>query len=439
MKNTNSNNNSTVSVTLKAASAAFGVYFCMYAFRKPFTVASYSNLEFFGFDYKILIIIAQAVGYFISKFIGIKFISELKPQKRIIFLLSFIAAAELALLGFAVVPAPYNILFMFINGIPLGMIWGIVFSYIEGRKTTEIIGLFLCASFVVSSGVVKSAGMYLMNHFGITEFWMPFATGLVFIIPLIVFALILNKIPEPTDEDKALKKERKTLSKEERKSLVKTFFIPLVSITVLYISLTVLRDFRDNFSREIWDEMDGKADSTVFTLTEVPISIMVLLILGFMVKVKNNSKAFSYYHYILFGGISSVGLSTFLFQNGAISPFIWMTVSGFGMYLCYIPFNGIYFDRMIAAFKVKGNVGFFIYFVDAFGYLGSVSVLFLKNSGSQERSWLHFYINLNYIIAAAVLFFSGIAFLAFQKKSKSKSNAENEETSHAIRFDAFKI
>lgn len=426
-----------MNVTLKAAVAAFGVYFSMYAFRKPFTVASFSDLDFFGFDYKILIIIAQAVGYFISKFIGIKFISELKPEKRIVFLLAFITVAELALLGFAVVPAPYNIVFMFINGIPLGMIWGIVFSYIEGRKTTEIIGLFLCSSFVVSSGVVKSVGKYLMDTFGISEFWMPFATGLLFVIPLIIFANVLNKVPAPNEEDIALKKERKTLSKEERKSLVKKFFLPLISITILYISLTVLRDFRDNFSREIWDEMSGETDSSVFTLTEVPISIMVLLILGFMVKVKNNLKAFAYYHYILFGGIISVALSTFLFQSGIISPFLWMMVSGFGMYLCYIPFNGIYFDRMIAAFKIKGNVGFFIYFVDAFGYLGSVTVLFLKNLSSGNQSWLQFYINLNYIIAATVLLFAVTAFLAFQEKSKSKQKEENHSSS--ISFDSFKI
>ncbi|MGE6397175.1 DUF5690 family protein [Chryseobacterium scophthalmum] len=436
MKTTISKNN-TMNVTLKAAIAAFGVYFSMYAFRKPFTIASFNDLDFFGFDYKILIIIAQAIGYFISKFIGIKFISELKPEKRIVFLLTFIAVAELALLGFAVVPAPYNILFMFINGIPLGMIWGIVFSYIEGRKTTEIIGLFLCSSFVVSSGVVKSAGKYLMDNFGISEFWMPFTTGLLFIIPLVIFANVLNKIPAPNEEDIALKKERKTLSREERKSLIKKFFLPLAGITVLYISLTVLRDFRDNFSREIWDEMNGKTDSSIFTLTEVPISIMVLLILGFMVKVKNNLKAFAYYHYILFGGIISVALSTFFFQSGIISPFLWMTVSGFGMYLCYIPFNGIYFDRMIAAFKIKGNVGFFIYFVDAFGYLGSVSVLFLKNLSSGNQSWLQFYINLNYIIAATVLLFAVAAFLAFQEKSKSRQKEGNH--SSTISFDSFKI
>ncbi|QBJ87194.1 hypothetical protein DDI74_13375 [Chryseobacterium gleum] len=421
-------------VTLKAAFAAFGVYFCMYGFRKPFTVASFEGLSYFGVDYKILIIIAQAVGYFISKFIGIKFISELKPQKRITYLFTFIAIAELALLGFAVVPAPYNILFMLINGIPLGMIWGIVFSYIEGRKTTEIIGLFLCSSFVVSSGFTKSVGKFLMDNFSVSEFWMPFSAGLIFIIPLILFGLLLERIPQPSEEDILLKNKRQPLNGKERKALIQQFFVPIVCIIFLYISLTVLRDFRDNFNREIWDGLNFTFDSSIFTLTEIPIAVMVLVILSFMVKVKNNKKAFAYYHYILFAGILTVGLSTYLFQQGSLSPFLWMTVSGFGMYICYIPFNGIYFDRMIAAFEIKGNVGFLIYIVDSFGYLGSVLILLYKNFGSARTSWLHFYIQLNYIITIAVFVLSVIAFLAFRKKSKPKS-----KSNQFINFDTSKI
>lgn len=421
-------------VTLKAALAAFGVYFCMYGFRKPFTVASFEGLAYFGVDYKILIIIAQAVGYFISKFIGIKFISELKPEKRITYLLAFIAIAELALLGFAAVPAPYNIVFMFINGIPLGMIWGIVFSYIEGRKTTEIIGLFLCSSFVVSSGFTKSAGKFLMDHFPVSEFWMPFCTGLIFIIPLIIFAVLLEKIPKPTEEDILLKSKRQPLDRAGRKALIRQFFIPIICIIFLYICLTVLRDFRDNFNREIWDGLNFTFDSSIFTLTEIPIAVMVLLILSFMVKVKNNKKAFAYYHYILFGGILTVGFSTYLFQNASLSPFMWMVISGFGMYICYIPFNGIYFDRMIAAFDIKGNVGFLIYTVDSFGYLGSVLILLYKNFGSAQTSWLSFYIHLNYIITAAVFILSVTAFLAFRKKGKPKSNSNP-----FINFDTSKI
>ncbi|MBV8327152.1 DUF5690 family protein [Chryseobacterium sp.] len=426
--------NHKIRITLKAALAAFGVYFCMYGFRKPFTVASFEGLSYFGVDYKILIIIAQAVGYFISKFIGIRFISELKPAKRLTYLFSFIAIAELSLLGFALVPAPYNILFMFLNGIPLGMIWGIVFSYIEGRKTTEIIGLFLCSSFVVSSGFTKSVGKFLMDTFSISEFWMPFSAGLVFIIPLIISGLLLERIPKPSEEDIRLKSKRQPLNSRGRKALIRQFFVPVICIIFLYVCLTVLRDFRDNFNREIWDGFHFKLDSSIFTLTEIPIAIMVLLILSGMVKVKNNKKAFAYYHYILFAGILTVGFSTYLFQQNTLSPFLWMTISGFGMYICYIPFNGIYFDRMIAAFDIKGNVGFLIYIVDSFGYLGSVLVLLYKNFGSAQTSWLNFYISLNYIITIMVLFLSVIAFLAFRKKTKPNSNSNQY-----INFDTSKI
>jgi len=37
--------------------AAFGTYFCMYGFRKPFTSAGYSEIEFFGFDFKTILVI----------------------------------------------------------------------------------------------------------------------------------------------------------------------------------------------------------------------------------------------------------------------------------------------------------------------------------------------------------------------------------------------
>ena len=426
--------NKKTAVTLKAAFAAFGVYFCMYGFRKPFTVASFEELSYFGIDYKVLIIIAQVMGYFISKFLGIRFISELKPEKRIFYLFIFIAVAEIALLGFAVIPAPYNILCMFINGIPLGMIWGIVFSYIEGRKTTEIIGLFLCSSFVVSSGFTKSAGKFLMDTFRISEFWMPFSAGLLFIIPLLIFGLMLEKLPQPTEEDILLKNKREPLNKSERKKIIQQFLVPMVCITLLYVSLTVLRDFRDNFNREIWDNLHIRFSSSVFTLTEIPIAVMVLLILGFMVKIKNNRKAFALYHYLLFGGILTVGFSTFLFEIKIISPFLWMVLSGFGMYLCYIPFNGMYFDRMIAAFNIKGNVGFLIYLVDSFGYLGSVLILLYKNFGSPQTSWLNFYIRLNYIIVAIVLLTSFIALVAFRRKS-GKNEINNQPY---INFDPSK-
>ncbi len=47
-----------------------------------------------------------------------------------------------------------------------------------------------------------------------------------------------------------------------------------------------------------------------------------------------------------------------------------MILIGTGLYISYVPFNALYFERMIATYKVQSNVGFIMYISDAFGYLG---------------------------------------------------------------------
>ena len=64
---------------------------------------------------------------------------------------------------------------------------------------------------------------------------------------------------------------------------------------------------------------------------------------------------------------------------------------GLGLYLVYIPFNSILFDRLIASFRITGNVGFLIYLADSFGYLGSVTVLLSKSVFNIQLSCLNFY------------------------------------------------
>lgn len=409
---------SNFSFILKTSIAAFGTYFCMYAFRKPFTVATFDTMSFWGIDYKILLILAQVLGYTLSKFLGIKIISELKSAKRILYLISFIAISELALLGFALVPAPYNILFLFINGLPLGMIWGIVFSYIEGRKTTELLGVILCSSFIVSSGAAKSVGVFVLEVLGCTELWMPFVSGLIFIIPLVLFSLFLEKIPNPDSEDLALRSKRKPLNRKERALLFRQFAFPLTIIIVFYAMLTAMREFRDNFARELWDSLGYKGSISIYMYSEIPIAISVLVILGFLGSMKNNYKAFKNYHLVLFIGSVLIGLTTFLFQKHLLSPLSWMMISGFGMYICYIPFNGLFFDRMIATYKIDGNTGFLIYIADAFGYLGSVLVLFFKNFGDKNISFLSFFTTCIYLLSFVGIITTVMSFNYFKRKFK---------------------
>jgi fucose permease len=151
----------------------------MYAFRKPFSAAAFAG-SFGGMDYKALLVLAQLAGYTVSKFLGIKFVSEATPGRRVAMVLGLIGVAEVALLLFALTPAPWNVAFLFLNGLPLGMVWGLIFSFLEGRRVTEFMALGLSLSLIFASGWTKAAGLHVMQQWGVSEAWMPSVTGALF-------------------------------------------------------------------------------------------------------------------------------------------------------------------------------------------------------------------------------------------------------------------
>jgi hypothetical protein len=56
---------------------------------------------------------------------------------------------------------------------------------------------------------------------------------------------------------------------------------------------------------------------------------------------------------------------------------------------------------MIATFRYVGTVGFIMYVADAFGYVGSVGVLFLKEFSASKMSYMEVLISGGYIISIA--------------------------------------
>ncbi|NBC66305.1 MAG: hypothetical protein GVY07_11715, partial [Bacteroidetes bacterium] len=373
--------------SLYAILAAFSTYACMYAFRKTYTAAGFEGFEFWGLELKTLLIISQIIGYTISKFLGIKFVSEMTPNRRTWSIIGLIMFSHGALLFFWLIPPPYSIFFLFLNGLPLGMVWGLVFSFLEGRKNTELLGAGLSVSFIVSSGVVKSVGTWLMISWGVSEFAMPFVTGLIFSLPLFFFVWLLNHIPPPTAEDQALRVKRVPMDRTQRWAFFKQFAAGIIVLTVSYLFLTAYRDLRDNYALEILEAVGYVDNAGIFTLTEIPIAIVVLIVMASLMLIKNNRKALMVNHYIIGFGIALIGLATFSFNMGWVSPYWWMVLVGLGSYLGYVPFNCILFDRFIATYRTMANAGFLIYIADSFGYLSSVGVLLYKNFGQADISW----------------------------------------------------
>lgn len=406
-----------------AAVAAFGAYTSMYAFRKAFAAGSYSDLEFWHVDYKAWLVIAQVLGYTLSKFYGIKFIAEIKALSRGKAILILVAISWLALLGFAVVPAPYNIVFLFINGCPLGMIWGLVFGYLEGRRATEFMAAVLSTSLIFASGFVKTVGRTLITDFQVSEYHMPFVTGAIFAIPLCMFVLMLEVMPAPDPLDRKLRTERVSMNAAERRAFLARFLPGIILTVIVYVLLTVMRDVRDNFEVEIWAGL-GIESNSIYTHIDAIISVLVLAGMSLLILVKDNLRAFGIIHIFILFGCLLAGISTMLFEANAISGTTWMTLAGLGLYAGYVPYNAIFFERMIAAFNYRSNVGFIMYVADAIGYLGSISVLLVKELGDSQLSWVDFFKN-GVLIMSVVGAVAGLLSLLYFLNSARRSGVPN--------------
>jgi hypothetical protein len=100
-----------------------------------------------------------------------------------------------------------------------------------------------------------------------------------------------------------------------------------------------------------------------------------------------------------------------------------MIVIGLGLYMGYVPFNSMFFYRMIATFRYVGTVGFIMYVADSFGYLGSISVLFFKEFAYADMSWIDVFVNGGYIISfsGTALVFASMYYFHWKYKDREVS------------------
>ncbi len=404
--------------TLLGAVAAFSTYTAVSGFRKAITAVQFEGISFGGIDYKIWLVMAQVLGYAFSKLIGVKVVSEMKPHQRPMYLLGLVFFALLALLGFATVPAPYNIIFLFLNGLPLGMVYGTVLGFLEGRKQTEILISALTASFIFASGLVKTVALVLMQRGGVSELWAPFITGVIFLIPLLLSVWGLSRIPAPTEEDKFLRTERLPMNRLDRKAFVNTFPTGLTLLIISYVLLTAFRDFRDNFATEI---LKGAAvgNPALFTQTETLIALIILGLMAGLRWVQDHFRAFTLINILMLAGAMLVGFSTWLYQLGAVSAGAWFMFTGLGMYMAYVPCNGLYFERLVAAFRYVSTVGFIVTLADWYGYLGSVFVLLYKNFGQPDISFQAFYVYGCYGLCGMYILLTLLSYASFRAKYRT--------------------
>jgi uncharacterized membrane protein len=296
------------------------------------------------------------------------------------------------------------------------MIWGLVYGFMEGRRITEVLASMMCASFILSSGVVKSVGTWLMAGWHVDRFWMPATTGLLFMPLLLISVLVLSQLPPPNARDETERVRRAPMTAAERSSFLRAYAPGLVAIIFAYVLLTAFRDFRDNFAAEIWTGLGYGGDAAVFSESELPVAVIALVGMAAVIAVRNNRRALMVIHAMVAAGFALLGLSTLAYQMHIISPLVWMIMTGSGLYIAYNPINAVLFDRLVAASGRVANAGFLIYVADSVGYMGSVVLLLWRNFGQSSLDWLQFFTRGAYITSVVGTAATILAALYFYRR-----------------------
>lgn len=410
--------------TLWSIVAAFGTYFCMYGFRVPFKAGAYEyQYELSGswlLDEKSIFVIAQVFGYTISKFMGIKFVSELPPHRRALAILCLIGFSELALLGFGASGRPWSILFIFLNGLPLGMVFGLVLGFLEGRQTTELLAAGLCTSFILADGFMKSIGQTLIGPFG--EAWMPAIAGSAFVIPLLFFVWMLTMIPRPSNADESHRQARTVMNRSERWRYLRKFAWGLSPIIIVYLLANIIRSIRGDFARELWTDLgvDPKDLAESYAKSEVWVGLLVLAINGSCVVFRHNGRAYISSLSICAAGIGLLLVTCFLQTQKVLDPLSFMVLVGLGLYMPYVAIHTTVLERFIALTGEKGNLGYLMALVDSSGYFGYVMVLLARKFVKFEGNILQFFLVACCIAGAVSLLSLGWSAIHYRSHFRSR-------------------
>jgi hypothetical protein len=193
---------------------------------------------------------------------------------------------------------------------------------------------------------------------------------------------------------------------------------------MIYILLTINRDFRDNFIVEFWTELGYANQPALITLTEIPVALIVLILSALGVLIYNNRIAFNISLWSI--GIAAVFMLvyTFLLIKDQITPVVWMIATGTGVYLPYILFHCLVFERLIALLRFKGNIGFLFYIADSLGYAGSVAIMLFKELGQFQLTWVNFFVQLNLFAATLILLLTLTTWILLKVKLHQKAPHE---------------
>ena len=302
--------------------------------------------------------------------------------------------------------------------------WLVLFSFLEGRRTTDILASIMGVSMALSSGVAKSLGLYALHTLHVSEMWMPALIGAAAFPLLCLTGWQLTRLPKPTVADVAARSERVTLNGRQRRELFCRFMPVLLMLFTANLLLTVQRDIKEDFIVCIIDV--STVPAWAFAYIDGIATIILLAMFAVLAGVGSHLRVLC-----ILLGVSTAGMALIAFIGAyqtqiALPTSLWLFLQTLCIDIAYLSFQTIFFERFIAFFRVKANVGFFIITIDFIGYLGTLAILLFKELGAPHIDWPLFYNEMSIWVGVAccITFVCSMAYLAQAGQPKHKSTEQ---------------
>lgn len=415
--------------TAFAAAAAFTTYFCAYGVRKPFDAVTFTGERFPGtrLDLKTACVLGQIIGYLISKYLGARVCSEVSSGRRAGVLLGCVLWAQVALVLFAVLPPGLKPVAMLANGLPLGMVWGLIVRYLEGRRSSDVLLVAMSTSFILAGAVAKDVGLFLITDVGIVEEWMPAVAGLLFLPPFLAGVGCLHRLPPQSAADIATRSRRIDMTATSRREFLRQLGPAVIPLFGAYLLLTAYRDFREHYGREIFLGLDYPVSVGLFTRADRWALLGTLVALAALNAIGSHRRALGVVFAFVLGGFGLIGAATAAFETGWLTGLGWMSLVGLGLYLAYIPFGVVLFERVMAATRFPGTSVFVVQLADGIGYTGSVALQLYRDLAHPGVGRLEFFLPLSYAVSIVGLGLVVVGGVALWRRIVSLSNSSSCE------------
>lgn len=189
------------------------------------------------------------------------------------------------------------------------------------------------------------------------------------------------------------------MDSNQRKAFFRRHKFGIICLLIVYVFLTIVRSLRDDFAVEIWQELGVHDTPDVFAKSEFWVMLGVIFIMGMTIVIRNNRTAFLSSMGLLGVGFVIMVLSVGGQLLGWLSPMAFMVLLGLGMYIPYVAYHTTVFERMFAAFKETGTIGYLMYLADAVGYLGYVGVMVFRNTTGSQINFLSLLVGISLCVA----------------------------------------